>query len=305
MSEQAASSCYCSIKLTNLAFSRAENTSIVSFGCISLGLIQLITIGLDLVNCMNSELLFLPVLQFAFVFLLMHFILTQTKESHKYFYNNVSLAHLFVTQASIWLGHFRQRGSNCGYFQVASSDLLANSKLYAKSDAFDEKLLNDTLADDSRHMPTILLSGLTNSTIGRQPLDKLKSSPIESTIQIATVAAIQFATNASSTFSDLLMPMIHHFQILTVFILISIWINNNKTKINYQRTRLCETESINCFNEPEFVSNNFLSSSSKLKSIKGLFMGLLVISTTVIMLTTGNDYFLIATHSSIQVSCSC
>lgn len=254
---------------------------------------------------MNSELIFLPVLQFAFVFLLMHFILTQTKESHKYFYNNVSLAHLFLTQISIWLGHFRQRGSNCGYFQVSASDLLS-SKLYTKSDASlsDERLLsfNDTLADDTRHIPTILLSGGgLNSTIGRQPLDKLKTSPIESTIQIATVAAIQFATNASSTFSDLLMPIIHHFQILAVFILISIWINNNKTKVNYQRTRLCETESINCFNEPEFVSNNFLNKSSKLKSIKGLFLGLLVISSTIIILTTGNDYFLIATHSIIQV----
>ena len=253
---------------------------------------------------MNSELVFLPVLQFAFVFLLMHFILTQTKESHKYFYNNVSLAHLFLTQISIWLGHFRQRGSNCSYFRVSTGDVLTG-KLYTQSEAslLDDKLLslNDTLTDDTRHISTFLMAGL-NSTIGRQPLDKLKTSPIESTIQIATVAAIQFATNASSTFSDLLMPIIHHFQILNVFILISIWINNNKTKVNYQRTRLCETESINCFNEPEFISNNFLNSSSKLKSIKGLFMGLLVISTTIIVLTTANDYLLIALHSSIQVS---
>ena len=288
---------------THLSFN-LENTSIVSFGCISLGLVQLITVGLDLVNCINSELLFLPVLQFTFVFLLMHFILTtQTKESNKYFYNNVAISHLFLAQMSIWLGHFRQRGTNCGYFQTSTFNDLQNlPKLYMKpeSSLLDEKLLlNDTLADDTKQIATTILSA-ANSTM--KSFDKLKA--LESTInpiQIATVAAIQFATNATSTFSDLLMPIIHHFQILTVFILISIWINNNRTKVNYQRTRLCETESVNCFNDQEFASNNFLNSPSKLKSIKGLFLGLLVLSTTIVVLTTQNDYLLISTHSMIQV----
>lgn len=237
----------------------------------------------------------------------MHFILTQTKESKKYFYNNVAIAHLLLTILSIWLGHFKQRGSNCGYFQAPTAttniEIINQNlpKLYTKERALlDEKLLfNDTFADDTRQVPTIMLNNSTSA----QLLDRFKntSSPIESSVQIATVAAIQFATNATSTFSDLLMPIIHHFQILTVFILISIWLNNNRTKGNYHRTRLCETESINCFNETEFVANSLLNTSTRLKSIKGFFLGLLTISTTIVVLTTGNDYFLIATHSIIQV----
>ena len=241
----------------------------------------------------------------------MHFILTQTKESKKYFYNNVAIAHLLLTILSVWLGHFKQRESNCGYFQAAAAAASATTnneiinqnlpKLYTRErSSLDEKLLfNDTLADDTRQVPTIML----NST-SAQSLNGFRntSSPIESSVQIATVAAIQFATNATSTFSDLLMPIIHHFQILTVFILISIWLNNNRTKANYHRTRLCETESINCFNETEFVANSLLNTSTRLKSIKGFFLGLLTISTTIVVLTTGNDYFLIATHSIIQVN---
>jgi hypothetical protein len=212
----------------------------------------------------------------------MHFILTQTKESNKYFYNNVAISHLLLTQISIWLGHFRQRGMNCGYFQVSAINEISNfPKLYTKSDSLlDDKLLllNDTIADDTRNVATVLFN---NATVTKS-FDKLKAneSIAVNPIQIATVAAIQFATNATSTFSDLLMPIQHHFQLLSVFILISIWINNNKTKVNYQRVRY-ETESINCFNEQEFVTNSFLNTSSKLKSIKGLFLGLLVISTTI------------------------
>lgn len=181
-----------------------------------------------------------------------------------------------------------------------NNDLINPPKLYLKEESslVNEKLaFNDTLfADDSKRVTTIL-----NATSDH--LKNNDSNPNESTIRTATVAAIQFASNATSTFSDLLMPIIHHFQILTVFILISIWLNNNRTKINYHRTRLCETESINCFNDTEFASNTFLNTSSnKLKSIKGFFMGLLTISTTIVVLTTNNDYFLIATHSVIQVS---
>lgn len=234
----------------------------------------------------------------------MHFILTQTKESNKYFYNNIAIAHLFLTQLSIWLGHFQKRASNCGYFQLTLNELqneLPKLFLSKETTLLDEKLLlNDTLADDSKQV-TVL--NTLNSTI--RPFihnEKLKSeNPIESTIQMATASALQFATNATSTFNLLLMPIIHHFQILTVFILISIWLNNNKTKMNHHRTRLCETESINCFTETEFASNSFLHKSTKLKSIKGFFLGLLTISTTIVVLTTNNDYFLIATHSIIQV----
>lgn len=42
-----------------------------------LGLMHLITLGVDVAQCFESELVFMPVLHFIFVFSIMHFILTQ------------------------------------------------------------------------------------------------------------------------------------------------------------------------------------------------------------------------------------
>ncbi|RWS01864.1 hypothetical protein B4U79_10245, partial [Dinothrombium tinctorium] len=214
----------------------SENVSIV-YGSIALGLIQLITIGLDFAECVQSQFMFLSILQFCFVFLLMHFILSQCKSGGpKYGFNNIAVAHLLITQASLWIVNFDAEFGLCGYRNYVSN----------------------------------------------------KSS--NNTFSMALELKIKREHSLPSTFADMLLPIIHHFQILIIFLLLTIWINCNERKSLYAlRSSSAET-----------TNNPIYKSSVEPVSVKGFFLGLLVVSAALIVLLHGDNEILLITHISIQ-----
>jgi hypothetical protein len=302
------------------------------FGCIILGLIQLISIGLDLTQCLDSDFLFLPVLQFIFVFLLMHFILLQTKQSQKYFYNNIAIAHLLATQLSIWLGHYQPNRHFCGYVRVARVDLSDNNPPTLSStqnftnhtsiNPFMKRMLDLSVKSPpnstalSLNASFALDSNATSSLLGRQntsqasqedPLTGNSSENSFTLTQLASSAAVQLASNVSSSFSDLLLPVMQHYQLLVIFILITIWLNNNRVRPNHLRPRLGDNnDSANVARmaDQEFAGAGFLASAGRLQALKGFFLGMLIIAVTIIVLVLGDDYITLITHSTIQCICA-
>jgi len=93
-----------------------------------------------------------------------------------------------------------------------------------------------------------------------------------------------------ASITNLIVPIIHHFKLLTCFILVTIWFTNNQSKIHFIRAKLSDEEAMRAA---------FLS--SKHSSIKGFFIGLLVLSTAIIILLLEDDLLKIITHTSIEV----
>lgn len=89
--------------------------------------------------------------------------------------------------------------------------------------------------------------------------------------------------------TNLLLPIIHHYQLLMSFILLTMWLTNNQSKINFIRARLSDDEAL----------RSIINSSS---SIKGFFIGLLMLATAIIVLLLKEDYLTVITHTAIQVS---
>uniref|UniRef100_T1K2D8 Uncharacterized protein n=1 Tax=Tetranychus urticae TaxID=32264 RepID=T1K2D8_TETUR len=92
-----------------------------------------------------------------------------------------------------------------------------------------------------------------------------------------------------ASFSDLLLPIIHNYQLLTAFILGYMWIQNNRCHYNSLKPRLSDLD-----------DNASFSFAKKPSSIKGFFMGILIISTALIVLLLGNPEITLITHTSIQ-----
>lgn len=205
-------------------------------GSIALGLIQLIAIGLDFAKCADKFFLFLPVLQFVFVFLLMHFILTQARHGPKLGFSNIAVAHLLTTQVSLWIINFDPNYGPCGY------------------------------STGHIHLPAVNKSALLDAV----------------------------AKNSFS-FTDLLVPLIHHYQMLTIFILITMWFMNNDLK-------LATSRSISGSSYDDSFGYNFFK---KKASIKGFFLGLLIVSASIIVLILQDNMLSLITHTTIQVQNLC
>ncbi|RWS30761.1 hypothetical protein B4U80_06093, partial [Leptotrombidium deliense] len=183
------------------------------YGSIALGLIQLITIGLDFAECINSQFI---------------------KCGTKYGFNNIAVSHLLVTQISLWIMNFNVHFGPCGFRNFVSS-----------------RQANET--------------NTANSDVKKK--DHL----------------------FPSTFADMLLPIIHHFQILIAFVLITIWISSNERKSLYLRVAASDT-----------INNPIYSSTVEKGSGKGFFLGLLIISTSIIVLLHANSEILVTTHIVIQ-----
>ncbi|KAI1301241.1 hypothetical protein HDE_03143 [Halotydeus destructor] len=202
----------------------SRNTAVL-LGSIALGLIQLISIGLDFAQCVHDNFIFLPILQFMYVFLLMHFVLTQARRGPKLGFSNIAVAHLLTTQVSLWVINFDPNYGACGY----SDGLHVNGSKFA----------------------------------------------------------LEVAEKKSFPFANLLLPVIHHYQLLTIFILIGMWFMNNDLKLTaYSGSNFKDTFGYNYFN--------------KRASIKGFFLGLLVISATIIVLILQDNTMSLTTHTAIQ-----
>ena len=212
-------------------------------GSIALGLIQLISIGLDFAQCVHKYFIFLPILQFTFVFLLMHFVLTQARHGPKLGFSNIAVAHLLTTQVSLWIINFDPNYGPCGY------------------------------SDDNRYSNASGHSHLSTS---------VRKTPLES------------FDRRSFPFADLLVPVIHHYQLLTIFILTTMWCMNNNVKRVATAVRNLSTENY----DTEFGGYSFFK---KKASIKGFFLGLLVISASIIVLILQDNMLSLITHTAIQV----
>lgn len=93
-----------------------------------------------------------------------------------------------------------------------------------------------------------------------------------------------------TSIANMTLPIIQHYKLLTAFILITLWFTNNQSKISFIRAKLSDEEAMRAA---------FLS--SKPSSIKGFFIGLLILSTAIIVLLLEDELIKIITHSSIQV----
>lgn len=71
------------------------------------------------------------------------------------------------------------------------------------------------------------------------------------------------------------------------------WIQNNRCNYNTLKPRLSDLD-----------DNTSFSFAKKPSSIKGFFMGILIISTALIVLLLGNPEITLITHTSIQVKIS-
>lgn len=202
----------------------------------SLGLVQLISIGLDFAQCVHKYFIFLPILQFCFNFLLMHFILSQARSGQQLGFSNLTIAHILVTQMALWLANFDSNYGPCGYSSSLLSSSVSNS--VSNSASFGG---NGTEAAETPVYP----------------------------------------------FSGLLVPVIHHFQLLTIFILLLIWFANNDIK-----SLLTSPESQN-------AGYHFFKRKA---SIKGFFLGLLMIAASIVVLVLQDTYLSLVTHTSLQVS---
>ncbi|XP_074603475.1 uncharacterized protein LOC141857007 isoform X2 [Brevipalpus obovatus] len=219
-----------------------DNTSIL-FGSIGLGLVQLITIGLNLAQCLTDEFVFIPILQFLFVFLLMHFIFSRAQHGPKYSLNNLAIAHLFACQLSLWIVNFDPHYGSCGFHQARTSMMMPSSSINRRVDYG------------------------ANYQVNRRE------------------------NFFPSSFTDLLLPILHNYQLLASSILGYMWIQNNqRDRYNSLKPRLLS----------ELEDNGSFNFAKKPNSIKGFFMGILIISTALIVLLLGDAHTTLITHTSIE-----
>lgn len=192
-------------------------------GTLFLGIVQLVKFGLDIVQHLESEFVFMPVMQFTFSFFLMYFILTQVsfqfiklKDFVKIFkltfddfndfndfngflfklfdkkqtLNNVALAHIILTQFTIWFFELNQ--NNQGKF---------------------EKYINRTIY-----------------------------------IQVTKDLLIP------SNVSNLFLPITHQYKLMSTFILVTIWFTNNKCKIGIIKPKTYDNDESTTFISEDSVS---------------------------------------------------
>ena len=214
-----------------------RNTEVL-LGSISLGLIQLISIGLDFATCdyghhhhfhhhdghsrltaSSTLFMFIPIMEFIFIFLLMHFILTQARISSSSntgtatsgAFSNLAISHLLTTQVVLWLANFDPHYGPCRGF---TSDI--------------ESVTNTTSPSMQKlHYP----------------------------------------------FSGLLVPVTHHFQLMTIFILLSLWMNNNDYRL-FRTLSGINDSLVNDFGYKYF---------KRTMSVKGFFCGILMMSASIIV----------------------
>lgn len=209
---------------------------------------QLIQIGLNLAQCLSDEFVFIPILQFIFVFLLMHFIFTRAQQGPKHGLNNLAIAHLFACQLSLWIVNFDPHHGSCGFHQARSMTINKRA---------------DYGLSSNNQLPSYRSSNNSNNFF-------------------------------PSSFTDFLLPILHNYQLLTSSILGYLWIANN------QRDRYSNNCKPRLFTEMD-ESGSF-KFAKKPNSIKGFFMGILIISTALIVLLLGDSHTTLITHTSIEVS---
>lgn len=250
----------------------------IFLGSVMLGFIHLIEIGLEFAHCSHGEFIFLPILHFGFVFLIMHFAFSQSRHGSKLGFSNIALSHLLVTQITLWLVHFDRNYGSCGYSYQPTGLTAATAGSYNQSGVTFDALVGETgERDRSPSSPSS-----SSSSSWSQALARMVPAP--------TAAAI----TTSYPFNGILVPVIHHYQLLTITILASIWLANNHA---------------DSFDSPFSLKNGFSNSDSELgyqffkkkASIKGFFVGLLMTSGTIVVLILKDHQLSLIAHTVLQV----
>ena len=239
-----------------------------------LGFVHLIEIGLEFAHCSHREFIFLPILHFCFVFLIMHFAFSQSRNGSKLGFSNIALSHLLVTQITLWLVHFDRNYGSCGYSYQPTALTLTSAAAAATAGAHNE---SSGVAFDA---PIVK----TDRSSLHQPLARMVPAPTAASAAITT----------SYPFNGILVPVIHHYQLLTITILASIWLANNHA---------------DSFDSPFNLRNAFSNTDSELgyqffkkkASIKGFFVGLLMTSGTIVVLVLKDQQLSLIAHTVLQV----
>lgn len=100
--------------------------SVVFYGCVILGILQVATLSFDLASCSLRTDLVLSILHLLFVIFLLHFIFTQARHGLRLGFSNIAISHILSTQISLFLVNFDRSYGSCGYPAVLSP-VLGNS----------------------------------------------------------------------------------------------------------------------------------------------------------------------------------
>lgn len=256
-------------------------------GSVLLGFVHLIEIGLEFAHCYHREFIFLPILHFCFVFLIMHFTFSQSRTGSKLGFSNIALSHLLVTQVTLWLLHFDRNYGSCGYSFHPMMTRTASPLNQSQEPASLAATITQTPV--VKHMPQAVRSFASAITSS--------SSSSARTARLASFAG----STAGYPFNGILVPVIHHYQLLTITILASIWLANNHAdsflQSGDQRSRgggLFSSGS-------DLLGYQFLK---KKASIKGFFVGLLMTSGTIVVLVLKDQQLSLIAHTVLQVCLS-
>lgn len=258
-------------------------------GSVLLGFIHLIGIGLEFAHCSHREFIFLPILQFCFVFLIMHFAFSQSRNGCKLGFSNIALSHLLVTQITLWLVHFDRNYGSCGYSydqqQLLSMSSLTSMSLTMPTSASAVAFHSHETTNIQPHV-ILLRQENASSSSSQQPMAGM--------VPTAAITAVPAAAASSYPFSGILVPVIHHYQLLTITILSSIWLANNHADSFDSAFNL-----LNGFSntDSEFGYQYF----KKKASIKGFFVGLLMTSGTIVVLVLKDHQLSLITHTLLLV----
>ena len=113
-----------------------------------------------------------------------------------------------------------------------------------------------------------------------------------------TAAALAPVT--SYPFNGILVPVLHHYQLLTITILASIWLANNHAD-SFDSSPFSLRSGFLNSNGSEFGYQFF----KKKASIKGFFVGLLMTSGTIVVLVLKDHQLSLIAHTVLQVSRCC
>jgi len=179
----------------------------------------------------------------------------------------MALAHLLATQVSLWLINFETTLSPCGYHKAHDND-------HSGSHATTQRISKRIYTSGSQNQNQTSMRGTT----------------------IAPEMSVEKQSIIPSNVTDLLTPIIHHYQLLIVSILFTMMLTNNQSKYHQKsilkQARLMDGETIRSF------------LTSKTRAVKGFFVGLLVLAAGFIVLVLGDEMLTICTHTGIQVATS-
>nr|XP_046911256.1 uncharacterized protein LOC124492423 isoform X1 [Dermatophagoides farinae]XP_046911257.1 uncharacterized protein LOC124492423 isoform X1 [Dermatophagoides farinae]XP_046911258.1 uncharacterized protein LOC124492423 isoform X1 [Dermatophagoides farinae]XP_046911259.1 uncharacterized protein LOC124492423 isoform X1 [Dermatophagoides farinae]XP_046911260.1 uncharacterized protein LOC124492423 isoform X1 [Dermatophagoides farinae] len=193
----------------NLTFNELTEQTPILFGAIILGFSELAQCLIELIECVESDSMIIPVAKFCYHIAFMHFLLSQIIYNDYIGLRNIAIAHLLSTQISLWILSTSSKQVHVGQHKHCC----------------DYKL-------DLRTFRIVLFNDNSSRLLGNEHdgLMKINGNHTENLI--------------ADPFQISLFILNNQFKFLTVFILLTMWFSNNQSKINFIRAKLSEEEVI-------------------------------------------------------------